>query len=187
MKLLRVTLILAAALTIGLIIDSCCNGGYSYKWTYIITENLNNNEVAASTDSIAKGNYGIKIHLFNRKYAQIPTNPFINAAYAVDCEGMYTKRDSITDIEVFTINKLNSNKEALSEVTNLFCGSYYGDNTSVDELISDINLRDMDPIDEIDLKLNAPNIIDTVHQFIVKIKLTDNRIMIDTTKAIRIY
>ena len=169
----------------GIIIQSCCKG-YQYKWTYIITDNLFDNSINYY-DSIPVNAFGIRIHLFNRKFASNFQNVFVNELQAYRCEEIYSNEDSIVELKLITLYGFNSEHEGLSDVSDLFLG-YTSDITiPINELITNINNNVTTSIGYFDLLLNDENISDTMHRFIVKIELSDNRILIDTTQAVQIY
>lgn len=185
------TLTIICVVTIsGIVINSCCEG-YGYKWTYILTDNLKQKEISV-LDSIAKEEFGIRVHLFDRKYASNFQGILINQAYAAyDCWEIYTKEDSIISVTIKSMNKLTPDKDAFSDVTDLFLGYSevisFEENEPITELISRINQEDMTPIDNLDLLYNSNQINDTIHQFVIEILLSDNRVLTDTTKPVRIY
>jgi len=174
----------------SIIINSCCEG-YFYRWTYIITENLLDGETS-NTDSIPKTKFGIRSHFFDQKYTSAYHSSFISQAHAAyDCWEIYIKEDSIINISIYSINRLNFDFGKEAEVTDLFT-PHYG-NLSADskrpyeEVISRINQEDMAPIESIDFTLTDIDIHDTIHQFVVKISLSNNTQLIDTTPEVILY
>lgn len=191
MKFIKILAIICIVTITGVIINSCC-GGYRYKWTYILTDNLKQKEISV-LDSIAKEEFGIRVHLFNRKYAGNFQRTLINQAYAAyDCWEIYIKEDSIISLTIKTINKLTPDYDAFSDVTNLFIGHFIHnvsieESMPISELISIINERDTKVFESLDLLYNCNQINDTIHQFVIDILLSDNRVLTDTTKPVRIY
>ncbi len=189
MRLKKLLFILITSTITGLVIHSCCEG-YYYKWTYIITENMDSKQVS-SLDSISKENFGIKVHLINRKYSSNSQGFLINGAYATDCYEIYLKEDSIISIEIISVNRFNLEKDSLSNVSEYFLGQsefvHFADIHPIADFISIVNEEVYQPIDNINLVLNTDQIFDALHQFIIRIELSDHRFLVDTTSTVRIY
>jgi hypothetical protein len=189
MRLLKILTIISFFTVIGIVIESCCEG-YSYKWTYFFANNLENDSISEK-DSISIENYGIRLQFFDQKFNASRNNPFINEAYATSCEPAYINLDTITSIEIITKNVLNNDYGALSDVSNLFYGSserdYDQTKWPINELIYHINYFDKNTVRFVDFAFKDINVNKAVHQFIIKIKLSDSRVLVDSTKAVKIY
>ena len=190
MKIFKILLILAITSVTGIIIEACCHG-YTYKWTYIISENLNNEEISKS-DTISKQNFGIRLHLFSQKHSSSLYNPLCQSLYgAYDCFESYIREDSIVGFKILSIDRFNAEQGSHSDISDAFVVHYSEGNTyerilSIHELITQINDDYMPPSNTIDLRLKDVAITDTFHRFIIQITLSNKREMIDTTKAVRI-
>jgi hypothetical protein len=183
----KVFLILAAGFS-GIVIHSCCEG-YAYKWVYIIAENL---EINQSTEDSYTGNdsipgefFGIRVHFFEKKLMTYSPSLFLNNLQATSCDEIYPVEDSILDIRILTLNPFNSSTGSGADVSEYFIERYY-EHTLEEEIIR-INEDDFSVVDFIDVTLNDNTIIESVHQFVINVYLSDNRILSDTTKPVKLY
>ncbi len=184
----RIIKIFVFVFFVDLIIFSC-GKAYTYEWTYIIAKNMDK-DLEVNSDSISNDNYGIRVHFFDRKYAYNNYSFFINKTYATTKPHNSRKTD-IVNINIKTLNKLNNEYGEFSIVNNLF--EYYINNEfgtykcdSIGECINVLN-NVYDKTESFDLKLNYNQITDTIHQFIIQIELSDNKILTSTTAPLRIY
>jgi len=155
-----------------------------------MTENLAAEDISFDSQ-ISKNEFGIRIEMYNRKYTNHDVRIF-NSAYAYRCFTEYSKDDSIIDITITTLNPFDSLHGELSEVSDFFVGDSNSlflskDSLSLDSLVEAINQDNYEALENIDLFLINQDIIDTTHQFVIEIRLSDARILVDTTKSVRIY
>lgn len=185
-KKTRIIAIFIVCVIASLVLQSCC-GGYKYRWEYIITETLNDNEIT-EVDSIQAENFGIRLNLISQKFATNTFNPFVENLYAYDCWPVYTLLDTIIDIQVTTFYDFNEEFSSGSDLTELFTGSSNGNSIHpVSELISRINGTEMNSTEYIDLFLNHDMIIGSNQKFLVTIELSDKRILEGEVKELWLY
>jgi len=172
----------------GIIIHSCCEG-YAYEWVYIITENFEAEHRTRNpyegNDSISKEYFGIRVHFFEKKLMSHIPGPFIQNSYATSCDESYPTEDSITSIDIISLYPFNETKGSGDNVSDFFIEPYY--EHSIKEEIIRLNEDDFDVIDFIDFDLIDSTVIESVHQFIVQVHLSDNRILSDTTDPVNLY
>lgn len=190
MKYIKAIALILSISIFSIIINSCCEG-YFYRWTYIITENLLDGS-PSNADSIPKEKFGIRSNFFEQKYSNEYQFGFINQAVAAyDCWEIYTKEDSIIDINIYSVNRFNSDFRENSDITHLFIPQYgtppTDTNNPYEEVIANINQNDIAPVENVDFTLREINVHDSIHQFIIKLSLSNNTQLIDTTPAVRLY
>lgn len=180
--MIKIIIVLLLSTIISFLSNSCCKS-YSYRWSYIISQNLNNNSVTTQ-DSISKENYGIKVNFVSQKFAF--NNPFLQEIYATSCGEYYTNLDSITDIKLITIYDFDESEPEESNVIDYF--SWSSDSSlSLAEFIHDINSNDRREIDNFKLILNYEPPADSIYQFRVEIELSDSRLLTSTTPEVVLY
>lgn len=188
MKVLRKVFIILVAGFSGIVIHSCCEG-YSYKWVYIISENLEfdhrTNDFYLGTDSISRDYFGIRVHFFEKKLMTNTPTLFLNNLHATSCDESYPVEDSIMDIRIVTLNPFNSSTGSGEDVSEFFIERYYGH--TLEEEVNRINEDDYSVVDFIDFVVNDSTIIDSVQQFAINVYLSDNRVLSDTTKPVTLY
>lgn len=183
---IKIFLLMIICFSLGLILDSCCKG-YKYRWEYIITQTLDSEEITEN-DSIKAENFGIRINLISQKFAENSFNPFIENAYAYDCFPKYTIIDTIVELNIITLNDLDENFLAGSDVTTLFTGSlFYTSILSVEELLQEINQLQMGEVEYFNLFLNYNIAISSYQQFRIIIELSDNRVLEGEVREIWLY
>lgn len=188
MRITKTLIIITVGFLSGIVINSCCEG-FNYEWTYILTDNLCVQQ-KSNSDSIPAESFGLRVHMFDRKYSNNLRGQLISESFAFDCEETYHKDDSIIDINIFTINVIDSVHNELSNVNDLFFGNSIvtnNINVSLSELINQINKETHSEIEYFDLLLKHDRIFEATHQFVIQIDLSDNRMLIDTTNQVILY
>lgn len=186
-KAKKAAILIATLFSINVFISSCCGDGYTYEWTYIIAQNLEDWSVSDSA-TISLENYGIQTKLFTRKYETDPSL-FLKSARATSCDTWYPMLDTITNIRIRTVNALAPGYGAMSEVSNLFqIDPDWGEKYSWDSLgfvLEQIPYGEWRPLEELRFYPDFEIFNDTTHAFIIDLYLSDERILSDTTPPVK--
>ncbi len=173
-------------------------GGLYRNKSFSLT-NLDNSGNAAfitTSDTVPKQAYGIRLHLVRDKVVKISNNHFFFvqnafADYPANYYNGYVPLDSIVSIQILTKNSFDNNHAANSEITDLFRVyqnytfselKHYFAKASVQyshlsELQIDIDL----------LLMSVPSTLyNTGHQFKIRLKLSDGRILEQETTMIHL-
>jgi hypothetical protein len=190
MRIFRILTVIIVATISGIVIHSCCEG-YHYKFTYIFTKNIAlnkaNGRLTEIFDTVSVENYGIRVYLFEKKYACNIPNPFMGDLYAYDCWPIFEMEDSIMEINVITVNKFNALKDRGDDVTTSFQVPYFSfqEGIPVNEKVAQINRDERSVVEYIDLVLYDASARDSIQQFVINVLLSDNTTLTDTTDAIK--
>jgi len=129
---------------------------------------------------------------FKKKSTQIETFGFAHLSADCDCNQLFEANQSIETISIRTLYDINETAKANSEVSNLFVAhssdSYEPENLylTLDELYPKINNQTKTAnYQEFNLFLTEPVLNDKA-QFIINVKLSDDRVLSDTTNLITI-
>lgn len=180
MRLIKTGTILIIATFLNFFNHSC-EPMYSFEYTYIITEILSKDSVTYA-DSVSKLNYGFRINYFEKRYP-LSYNQFgSNVLFATTLPSPRAL-DSIVDIKIKTLNKINETYPANFLVNDIFIGTYYFVPFNERESLDSLSIYDLYD----NYYLNDTNITDTVHQFIIEVYLDNNTVLTDTTTPIKIY
>lgn len=189
MKLSRILLILSFPLLSEVLISCCdCNETVNahYSNTELLLENLDNSkrEILIAGETVPRRAYGIRLLINKKEIACAPSHiGFLPAAYARSCgcppDVQFLARDSITNIQVFTVNNFNSSYPAQSDVSELFnvfeqqtFSSIYNYLLNKETTI-DHELAYQQPVNLLLLSAPAQN---TLHSFTVRVTLSDGRV-----------
>ncbi|MFA6150314.1 MAG: DUF5034 domain-containing protein [Chitinophagaceae bacterium] len=137
-KSLIIAVLYYSTILIGCIKDQCTcdpvkNGTYNYTElrTTNLAININGDTTFASNilaaDTVEQKQFGIRFELeYKIIAAALKKSAWINSAYACDCAlSQFFIADSITSISLITLNKLDFNHPAGSDVTNYFLTPFY--------------------------------------------------------------
>lgn len=196
----KIILILILPLMVEIIV-SCCNCPETTFLNYTNCNlnvcNLNNSgasPIISQSDTIPKKAYGIKVSIMrSENTCKLKRNNsfLIQSAYAYACscpsEFEYIPLDSIVSISITTIHDFDSEHLRSSDISEYFHVFEYQNFISIDDYINIIETKIPDYMEstfEFDLFLMTPPMLGTEHQFEVKIKLSDGRILNAQTEKI---
>jgi len=201
MKINKILVVLLLPLIADTII-SCCNCEetvvkyYSNKSIEVLNlDNSGNKAVVATNDTARKEAFGIRVMLKKEKtsFLNPPKTLFLQAAYAYDCfcPASYEllPRDSITAIQIFTLNDFDTNHPANSEVSVYFKVFEYNNFTPISEYVKNYKTLLFDDAElgqSIDLLLMTPPQIPGSYKFKVRFNLSDGRIFEQESTAIEL-
>jgi hypothetical protein len=200
MKINKILFFLLFPLITELVVSCCdCNietliGHYTNK--DIVLTNIDNSgsePITTTANSVPKQAYGIRTQLNREKTACLSPSKsiFIQTAYATSCNcpppNQLLARDSVTAIQIFTLNDFDANHPANSDVSDyfrIFKGSSF---STISDFIIDYNtiLYDESELELLfDVLLMTPPILNQKHYFKIKISLSDGRTLEATTTSI---
>ena len=181
---------------------SCCScidtvtGRYTNK--AISIDNIDNSgtkPLVTAASAISKKAYGIRVKLDREKTACVTPSPslFVSSAYAFSCDCPpaleLSAKDSITKIQIFTINEFDANHAANSDISTyfkIFEQGFYSNNTISEFLIG--NNRKLNNNSEListpDFLLMTPPSINKTHSFKIVITLSDGRSFEEITNSV---
>ena len=184
------------------VLVSCCNclepviKHYTNKTLTINhLDNSGSAPVIASSDTVRKSAYGIRMNLVRETVVcnHNRTSLFISSAYAFKCDceppNQILPRDSITALHISTVNDFDATHPANSDVTGYF--RVYKD--FYFQTISDyvqkarlIAYNDNELQITADLLLMTPPATNTLHRFVVTLTLSDGRVLSRETSEIHL-
>ena len=198
LRLLRILIISFFYFIIGATLDSCifkCED-YNFDFESFKLRNIKFNPEYASSEDVSDtccflySQFGLRIELKSKEYSNIRLKQkFSNTLMAYDCWPQGNLQHKIEKIQVFTLNDFDEYHKTNSDISDYFIGRnlYKKELEPVDSILNNfLNISDRGRGDrEIDLILRKAPQIDSLFQFVVKIKLT-NKELIDTTQIIKI-
>jgi hypothetical protein len=187
-RLVRILIISLTLFSISLIIDSCFSKCEDYKFDY---ENFSIKTIKYTPESIASeydfsdtccylfSQFGLRIQLKIKTYSyNTPNNMFINSAIAMDCWPTGYLQHKIEKIEIFTLNDFDEKHFINSNVSDVFLSRNVHSSvlepvdTMINNYLNSTTIWDSDRI--FDLILTKSPQLDSMFQFVVKIRLTNN-------------
>lgn len=199
MKTSRIVFILLFPL-IAEVVVSCCECTEPFIGNYtnqtILVNNLDNSgsePMLATTNSVPKAAFGIRINLSREKTAcsNPPRSFFIQSAYARKCDcpppHQLLAKDSVSAIQIFTLNDFDSNHPANSEVSEyfkIFKGTSF---ITIEEYVAKRRTTlysDSELEESFDALLMTTPSFNESHQFKILISLSDGRTLEGITSSI---
>lgn len=182
------------------LISACCNclEPVFSKYTHqsISLNNLNNagiSPVLTENDTIPKQAYGIRINLNATVLACATPKPafLLGSSYAFGCRcepaNVFFAKDSLVQIQVFTLNAFDELHPAGAEITEYFKRFTHPNFTEISDWVQTKNNTKYDVSDinsSFDILLiTAPKEL-TQHVFKVRISLSDGRVFEATTSSL---
>jgi hypothetical protein len=191
MKLIKGFLLIWVVKLFIFIVSSCSDKGYDYKWHDVIMQTLTNKEIS-DADIISQSGFGLKINLIDTKSAQLNNfipqlNTCANAGFIF--HDKYYKTNTIKKVNIIFMHGL-SNFGEIQTVTDDFVPEKYNPDDLVlppmEQLIEQLNNTKYDPIESFELYLKQPYVQELIGRFIIEVKLSDERVLSDTTKILRL-
>ncbi|GHT22338.1 hypothetical protein AGMMS4957_12430 [Bacteroidia bacterium] len=206
-KKIKVLIFILLVLPLVDVLYSCCGCGdvkiahLNYLYKSFSLKNLDNggeSAVVSDLEQINKNVYGIRVFLQVEKIAPKKSGSstrlgFISPAYATICfecpEEIFSPRDSVTSVKVFTLNDFDEEKSKNSDISEYFKVAHSF--SSIDDYERYLNLEyDYMPVDytiRFDfLLMKAPQGTREKHKFKVQIALSDGRILEQETTEIEL-
>lgn len=202
MRINKVLIILLFPLIAELVV-SCCNhcidpliGHYTNKT--ILVKNIDNSgsvPMITTANSVLKEAFGIRAQLGREMTACLNLSKylFIRTASAMKCEcpppNQIFARDSVTAIQIFTINDFDTNHSSNSDVSEYFKVFKNSSFSTITDFLKDYNavLYSESELDlTIDLLLMTPPGLNISHSFKIKITLSDGRNLEGVSNAIEL-
>ena len=172
-----------------LVINACCDEGYSYKWHNVILQNYANDELAA-TNTIKQNEYRLRVHLISSKSeeAGIYIPKLTNYAYANDCMGAYLNIDKVSDIDIVLHTYVNGSKkiEIMTYYFDAILDENTGEKVATFDLPDWLNRENSKPIEYFDLVLNEYFENDISGKLVEAVNLADKRSLSDTTETLKL-
>ncbi len=184
------------------LIVACCHclepTYLNYTNCNLTVQNLDNSgaePIVTNLNTIPKSAFGIRIVVNRNEDTCAKSNKslFFQSAYAFSCECppefQYLPLDSITSVEIITINAFNSEHLGHTEVSEYFYIYQKHEFFKINEYINNVKtvLYDFEnPTLAFDLLLMSPPTIGTEHQFEVKVELSDGRILSAQTELLEL-
>jgi len=189
MNRIKALIIICLVSIILLVINACCDEGFSYKWHNIILQNYANSELATE-NTIKQNEFSLRVHLISSKYyeAGIYIPKLINYTYANNCMGKYLNMDMVSDVDIVFLNDKNGTQtpEIVTFQFKAKTNINPGDMVTVLDLPSLLNRENSEPVEYFDLLLNEPFEQDITGRFIVAVNLADKRSLSDTTETLNL-
>jgi hypothetical protein len=199
MKINKILFLLLFPL-IAEVVVSCCDcidpliGHYTNKT--IVVNNIDNSgsePMTATANSVPKEAFGIRTKLNREKTACLSPSKsfFIQAAYATSCDcpppNQLLAKDSVTAIQIFTLNDFDTNHPANSDVSDyfkIFKGSSFSTITDFIKKYNTILYSESELELSFDALLMTPPSLNQSHYFKIKITLSDGRTLEGITTSI---
>jgi hypothetical protein len=155
-------------------------------------DNSGSDAVITNGPSVPKEAYGIQVRLGLEKVAcnQPSRTHFISTSYAFQCDCPPPEtiaRDSVANLEIFTINDFNETHLAntdVSEYFKIFVGSTYANIDDIIPNLSRIFYYEFESVVTTELLLMTPPTLSETHSFKVIMTLSDGRTFEATTSPI---
>jgi hypothetical protein len=189
MKLIKGLLLIWAIKLLVIIASSCSDKGYDYKWHDVILQTLTEKQVS-DADVISQSGFGLKINLIDNKSASL--NNLIpqltaNAYAGFIFRDKYYKTNTIERVNIIFMHGL-SNYGDIQTVTDDFVPENYNPDDLVmppmEQLVNQLNDKKFEPVQSFELYLKEPYGQELTGRFIIEIKLSDDRVLSDTTKIL---
>lgn len=179
---------------------SCCDcidpliGHYTNKT--ILVNNIDNSgsePITATANSVPKEAFGIRTKLNREKIACLsPSKSFlIQTAYATSCgcppPNQLLAKDSVTTIQIFTLNDFDTNHPANSDISDyfkIFKGTSFNTITDFINMYNTILYSENELQLSFDALLMTPPSLNQSHNFKIKITLSDGRTLEGITTLI---
>ncbi len=201
MRINKILIVLLFPL-IAEVVVSCCDcadpsiGHYAHK--AIVVENIDNSggePVTTTANSVPKAAFGIRAELTRERTTFLtPTKSlFVTSAYATSCDcpppNQLFGRDSVTAIEIFTVNAFDASHPANSDVSayfSVFRGTTF--NTIGDYLKKHptVVYSESELAVTFDALLMTPPSLNLSHSFKIKVTLSDGRTLEGITTSINL-
>ena len=191
MKLLKGLFLIGLFKLCLILIFTCNNKGFDYKWQDIIIQETSNSEIT-NNDNISQSGFGLKVNLINTKsdnainYIASPEN-YAFAGY--DPASNYNNINSLKKINIILLST-DVNGETFEIVTDNFVPQKYNPDDLVkppiEQLIDQINNINSRAVENFDLFLKEPFPQNVSGRFIVEIVLSDERVLADTTRMLNL-
>ena len=200
MRLIRIIIVLLLPLIAEVVISCCdCPKPFIKHYTNKLIEiqNIDNSgseAIITTANSVPKEAFGIRIRLHSEKTACVyPSRSFfIQTASATKCdcppEYQILASDSVTAIQVFTLNDFDTNHPANSDISDYFKVFQRSSFITIADYIKSYRtvLYDDNELDlKIDLLLMTPPATSKSYKFEIKITLSDGRILEGESTAIK--
>lgn len=177
---------------------SCCDCPETQTLHYtnktMLLQHLDNSgsgPVVTTSGRVPKAAYGIRIDVVREKTAAHRKTLFLPAAYAYSCGCPppleILPRDSITAIRVFTLQDFDASHAAGSDVSGYFKSYtpyYFLSITDYLQKSRTVLLDESELSTRVDLLLMTPPALNTLHQFRVRLTLSDGRTLEQETTPI---
>ncbi len=196
---MRKFIVILFLLTSARTLISCCKDlGFNFRWSKAIVININ---VAADPhapllpDSIKIANFGFRLSLEHEQLADNVIHDFgVNNSYALSCDARYLNKDSVTLIDVSTLNNFDSLHPAGSSVAGLLLtrpGTVRFDPGTVQykpiiEGIQHLNSLASPYNNILDFKFRNMSAIKGQHTFIISVSFASGRIISGST-SVKLY
>lgn len=182
------------------VVISCCDcidpliGHYTNKT--IVVKNIDNSgsePMTTTANSVPKEAFGIRTQLNREKTACLSPSKslFVQTAYATSCDcpppNQLLARDSVTTIQIFTLNDFDTNHPANSDVSDyfkVFKGSSFSTIADFIKKYNTILYSDSELELTFDVLLMTPPSLNKSHYFKIKITLSDGRTLEGITTSI---
>jgi hypothetical protein len=179
---------------------SCCDCPDTVTLHYtnrtMLVKNLDNRgsgPVVAASNTVPKAAYGIRIELVREKTAALRKSLFLPAAYAFSCgcppPMEIRPGDSITALQVFTVRDFDASHAAGSDISAYFKGYnpyYFLSIPDYLEKWGTLLYNESELLTKVDLLLMTPPAVTGVHQFRVRLTLSDGRVLEQDTPTIEL-
>jgi len=182
------------------VVVSCCDcidpfiGHYTNKTVEVKNiDNSGSEPITTTANSVPKEAFGIRTKLNREKTACLsPSNSiFIQTAYATSCDcpppNQLLARDSVTAIQIFTLNDFDTNYPANSDVSEffkVFKGSSFSTISDFRKNYNTILYSESELDLTFDALLMTPPSLNQSHYFKIKITLSDGRVLEGITTSI---
>lgn len=191
MKLLKGLLLIGLIKLFLLSISTCSDKGFDYKWQDIIIQTMSNKETT-DNENLSQSGFGLKINLINSKSARIINfiPQMTNNAYAgIIFHDKYYNINSIKKINVLFLPGLDNTGDIQIVTDDFFPEKYNSEDQvlpPIEQLIDQLNNKKFEPVESFDLFLEQPFEQNLTGRFIVEIKLSDDRVLSDTTHILNL-
>jgi hypothetical protein len=195
----KVLFLMLLPLLAGTVISCCdCPDTETLHYTNktVALRNLDNSgsgPVVTNSAQVPKEAYGIRVAIGRERTALLRRSLFLPAAYAFSCDCappmQILPRDSITAIQVFTLQDFDGSHPAGADISALFKGykPYYF--SSIPDYLREwplVLFNESELPATIDLLLMTPPTLNTVHRFRVRLTLSDGRTLEQETPPIEL-
>jgi len=181
-------LVLLIPIVITVVTVGCRTIDTDFSRTSISAENLDFSSTfptIVGTVSIAKNIYGIRLDIHYDEQAAQSIQNTLGTLYAYDPHENNNYLEDVTEFTLTSTSSMDLEHPAGTELGDMFSISKGDKLTSVAEsMVDELNDKAWPPY-AIELRLNECEIADSVHQFILSVKLSDGRILTDTTRTVR--
>lgn len=182
------------------VVISCCScidpliGHYTNK--AMIVKNVDNSgpePLTTMANSVPKEAFGIRVQLTRERTACLSPSQsfFVQSAYATSCEcpppNQLLARDSVTTIQIFTLNDFDTNHPTNSDVSDyfkVFKGTAFSTIADFVKKKNTVLYSDNELALDFDVLLMTPPSLNQSHNFKIKITLSDGRILEGVTPSI---